>query len=98
MNKQVIVWVCMLRGKGRCWEKGAEHVLKRFRAEVESKELNNVLVTPTGCSDRHDYGPAVALDPDDTWYCNVTPEDVTDIIHEHILNGKPVRRLMCAIQ
>lgn len=97
MTGKFIVWVCMMRGKGRCWEKGAGLVLERFRAEIESRGLNNVMVTTTGCSDRHDYGPAVALDPDDIWYCHVTPEDVTEIVQEHILNGRAVSRLMCAV-
>ena len=95
MSKKFIVWVCVMKGRGRCWEKRGELVLKRFRAETESRGLNNVMVTPTGCSDKHDYGPAVAIDPDDVWYCNVTPQDVSEIIQEHIVNGRVVRRLIC---
>ncbi len=97
MSKKYIVWVCTMRGKARCWEKGSEAVLKRFRSEIESRGLDNVMVTPTGCSDRHDYGPAVAIDPDDIWYCRVTPENVTEIVQEHILNGRTLRRLICPI-
>ncbi len=86
-----------MKGKGHCWEKGGELVLKRFQAEVESRELNHVMINRTGCSDRHERGPAVALDPEDVWYCNVTPDDVTDIIQEHIMNGRILRRLLCPL-
>ena len=97
MNKNYIVWVCTLRGKGHCWEKGSGLVLEKFRAEVESRGLGNVMVNPIGCTDRHDNGPAVLVDPDDTWYCPVTPKDVIEIIEEHALKGKTVDRLLCSI-
>lgn len=86
-----------MKGKGRCAEKGGKQVLERFRAEVDSSGLDNVMVTPTGCSDRHDYGPAVAVDPDGTWYCRVTPDDVPEIVQEHILFARVVRRLECPL-
>ncbi len=97
MNSRFIVWVCIMRGKGRCREKGGDQVLKRFQAEVESRGLHNVMVNPTGCSDRHEYGPAVALDPDNVWYCKVTPDNASELIDEHIMNGRVVSRLLCPI-
>jgi (2Fe-2S) ferredoxin len=54
-----------------------------------------VLVTPNGCTDRHDHGAAVLVDPDGTWYCGVKPDDVPSIIEEHVCRGRPVNRLAC---
>ena len=38
-------------------------------------------------------GPAVMVYPDGVWYALVRPADVTEIIEEHILNGRVVERL-----
>ena len=38
-------------------------------------------------------GPAVMVYPDGVWYAQVRPADVTEIIEEHILNGRIVERL-----
>ena len=32
--------------------------------------------------------------PDNTFYTEVRPEDVNDIIEEHIIKGRPLRRLL----
>lgn len=38
-------------------------------------------------------GPTVLVYPDGTWYAQVRASDVTEIIEEHLLNGRPVERL-----
>ena len=38
-------------------------------------------------------GPAVMIYPDGVWYARVRPEDVPEIIEEHVLNGRVVERL-----
>ncbi len=38
-------------------------------------------------------GPAVMVYPDGVWYAQVRPNDVAEIIDEHILNGRVVERL-----
>ena len=97
MEKKYIVWVCMMSGNGRCKQKGSGQVLETFQEEVNRRCLENVMITPTGCTNRHESGPAVAVDPDDVWYCHVTSEDVPEIVREHILHGRPLQRLMCPI-
>jgi (2Fe-2S) ferredoxin len=39
-------------------------------------------------------GPNVLVYPEGVWYGQVTPEDVTQIIDEHILEGRVVQRLL----
>jgi len=36
----------------------------------------------------------VLIYPEGVWYYGVTPEDVDEIVNEHIINGRPVDRLM----
>ena|SRR2546428_1586443 len=38
-------------------------------------------------------GAAVLVYPDGIWYAQVRAEDVSEIIHQHILNGQVVERL-----
>lgn len=39
-------------------------------------------------------GPIVCVQPDGTWYYNVTPENLDRIIDEHLCHGKPVDELV----
>ena len=39
-------------------------------------------------------GPIVIVYPDAVWYQGVKPENVNEILEQHILNGKPVERLV----
>jgi len=48
----------------------------------------------SGCLDQCEHGPTVVVYPDAVWYGRVTANDVEEIIESHIVNGKPVERLM----
>jgi (2Fe-2S) ferredoxin len=48
----------------------------------------------SGCLDQCEHGPTVVVYPDGVWYGRVTPDDVEEIIDSHIVNGKPVERLL----
>ena len=50
----------------------------------------------SGCLDQCEHGPTVVVYPDAVWYGRVTAADVDEIIESHIVNGKPVERLMIA--
>lgn len=39
-------------------------------------------------------GPVVAVQPDGTWYYNVTPENMDRIIDRHLCQGQPVEDLV----
>ena len=50
----------------------------------------------SGCLDQCEHGPTVVVYPDAVWYGRVTAADVDEIIESHIVNDKPVARLMIA--
>jgi len=61
------------------------------------KELgiaDKVDVITTGCFGFCEKGPIVKIIPDSTFYTKVTPEDVEEIIKEHIIRGNRVERLL----
>ncbi len=62
--------------------------LKAFNLESEAK------VIQTGCFGLCAAGPIVVVYPEGTYYCHVKVEDVKDIVSEHILKGRIVRRLL----
>ncbi|MCL1822448.1 MAG: NAD(P)H-dependent oxidoreductase subunit E, partial [Prolixibacteraceae bacterium] len=53
-----------------------------------------VQVINTGCFGFCEKGPIMKIMPDKTLYVHVTPEDVDDIINEHIIKGRQVTRLL----
>ncbi|MGE5541695.1 MAG: NADH-quinone oxidoreductase subunit NuoF, partial [Bacillota bacterium] len=63
--------------------------LKRFNLEKE------VRVVETGCMGPCDMGPIVVVYPEGVFYRKVRPEDVGDIVEQHLLKGRVVQRLLC---
>ena len=96
------VFVC--NGKS-CSQVGAAEVkaeferillAKRLRYGKESKGRNpNGTILLTDCSSVGfcSVGPAVLVYPENVWYAQVTAEDVTEIVEEHLERGKVVKRL-----
>lgn len=88
------VFACTTEGEGRCAQKGGGEVFQKFRTEVRARNLTNVIVTSMGCTGQHATGPTVIIHPDGIWYQRVTPDDVGEIIDQHLVGGKPVERLI----
>jgi (2Fe-2S) ferredoxin len=73
--------------------------LMRDYAKQRVKDLGlagegNIRVNKSGCLDRCEEGPACVVYPDGVWYTYVDEDDVDEIIESHLVNGKPVERLM----
>lgn len=81
--------------KGFCHTKTSVDVLAKFMEEIEGRELNGeVFINNTGCFGVCEKGPIVVVYPDNVWYGSVTPDDVTEIMDQHIGGGKVVERLV----
>ncbi|MGQ0507616.1 MAG: (2Fe-2S) ferredoxin domain-containing protein [Myxococcaceae bacterium] len=80
--------------KGCCASKGSEEVRLRFKQELDKRGVKGaVRANAAGCLDACEYGVAVVVYPDNVWYAGVKPDDVSEIVDEHILGGRPVGRL-----
>ncbi|MBR3436573.1 MAG: NADH-quinone oxidoreductase subunit NuoF, partial [Lachnospiraceae bacterium] len=53
-----------------------------------------VQVVETGCHGLCALGPIMMVYPDGTLYTNVKDRDIHEIVEEHLLKGRPVRRLI----
>ena len=96
------VFVCT--GKS-CTAVGGEEVKAEFARILEAKGLRQgkeskgrnpmgeVLLTECGSIGFCSIGTAVMIYPDGTMYGQVQPEDVAEIVEEHIEKGNVVKRL-----
>ena len=85
--------------KGSCAAKGSEAVREQFKKQIFERGLKGQMrANAAGCLDQCENGCTVvvysAQKPEQVWYGHVTPNDVTEIIEEHLINGKPVERLL----
>lgn len=80
--------------KGFCQSKAGVEIVANFLEEIRDRDLGSeVFVSNTGCFSLCEKGPIVVVYPDNVWYGGVTPEDVEEIMDEHIEGGSPVKRL-----
>ena len=79
--------------KGFCHTKSGVDVLSTFREEIEERGLGGeVFISNTGCFGLCEQGTIVVVYPENIWYGAVTPEDVEEIMDEHIEGGNVVTR------
>ena len=80
-----------------CNRCGSEKLRNYAKARVKKLGLagqGKVRVNSASCLDRCEEGPALVIYPEGIWYTFIDEEDVDEIIDSHIVNGKPVSRLM----
>ncbi|MDA3910184.1 MAG: NADH-quinone oxidoreductase subunit NuoF [Bacteroidales bacterium] len=91
-NYKMHILVC---GGTGCRASQSEMILDNLKTELETKGLSDeIQVIQTGCFGFCEKGPIVKIMPDNTFYVEVTPEDVKEIIDEHIIKGRRVNRLL----
>lgn len=80
--------------KGSCGAKGSKILKEIFKKRLKELKLAaSVRANTAGCLDACEFGPSVVIYPEQIWYGGVKPEDVEEIIQQHIINNKPVERL-----
>ena len=78
-----------------CTSSGSEQVITALERELRKAGLDReVCVVRTGCHGLCTLGPVMIVYPDDILYAMVKPEDVNEIVMEHMLKGRPVTRLI----
>ncbi len=78
-----------------CRAYGAMEVRDALIGEVKSRGLEDeVEIRQTGCQGFCARAPVMVLDPEDIFYQQVTPEDVSSIVSQTLMQGKVVERLL----
>jgi (2Fe-2S) ferredoxin len=80
--------------RGCCSPDGKDELQKLFKDAIGAAGLKaTVRANKSGCLDQCEHGPTVVVYPEGVWYGFVQPEDVAEIVGEHIMHGRPVERL-----
>ena len=86
--------VLVCAGTG-CTSSGSAAVREAMTKELEKHGLQDeVKLVHTGCFGLCALGPIMIVYPEGTFYSRVKPEDVPEIVEEHLLKGRPVQRLI----
>ena len=91
-NYRAHILVC---GGTGCTSSGSVKIQEEFVKQLTEKGLaEEVKVVPTGCFGLCALGPIVIVYPEGAFYSMVQIEDVKEIVEEHILKGRIVKRLL----
>ena len=86
------VLVC---GGTGCTSSGCEKIINELQKCLEKNDLQDEInVVKTGCFGLCALGPVVIVYPEGCFYSRVTPEDVEEIVTEHLLKGRVVKKLL----
>ncbi|MFA9377883.1 MAG: NADH-ubiquinone oxidoreductase-F iron-sulfur binding region domain-containing protein [Lachnotalea sp.] len=93
-NKRCQRFITVCGGTG-CQSSDSSKIIKNLQSEIKKAGLSDeVTVSVTGCFGFCEKGPIVKINPDNTFYIQVTPNDAAEIVSEHLLNGRSVNRLL----
>jgi len=86
------VLVC---GGTGCTSSNSQQIIEAMEAEIKAKGLEKeVQVIRTGCFGLCALGPIMIVYPEGCFYSEVKVEDVPEIVEEHLLKGRMVKRLL----
>ena len=86
------VLVC---GGTGCTSSGSQRIRERLEKEIAANGLSEeVGVVKTGCFGLCALGPIMIVYPEGTFYSMVQEDDIPEIVSEHLLKGRVVKRLL----
>ena len=100
MSYQYHLFFCLnerSNGEDCCVQHNAKALFDFTKKRVKDLGLNGagkVRVNKAGCLDHCASGPVMVVYPQGVWYSMIDTEDVEEIIDSHLMQGKPVERLM----
>ncbi len=78
-----------------CQSSGALAVKQALVEAITAQGLSDeIQIVETGCMGPCELGPILLIYPDGVHYVRVKPADAQEIVSEHFLKGRPVRRLV----
>ncbi len=90
--KKYHILVCSGTG---CVSSRGNMVRERLEKEIRKRKLEErVKVFKTGCFGFCKLGPIIMIHPDETFYIKVEPQDVDNILTNHIVKGERVEKLL----
>lgn len=94
MSMRNYILVC---GGTACESSKANDIYEALISELKAQGVSDeVQVVKTGCFGFCEQGPIVKILPEDSFYVQVKPEDAKELVAEHIVKGREVKRLLYA--
>ena len=84
-------------GRACCQRHDALKMRSYVKSSIKQRGLagkGGIRVNTAGCLDRCEEGPVLVVYPEEVWYTYVDKEDLDEIIEEHLVNNRPVERLI----
>jgi len=92
--KQYRTHLLVCAGTG-CVSCGSFKIKEALEKEIKKRKLEDeVLVIATGCNGFCERGPILMVHPEGVFYQQLKVEDVPFLVEEHLLKGRPVKKLM----
>jgi NADH:ubiquinone oxidoreductase subunit F (NADH-binding)/(2Fe-2S) ferredoxin/NAD-dependent dihydropyrimidine dehydrogenase PreA subunit len=78
-----------------CVSCGSFKIKEALENEVRKRKLQDeVLVIATGCNGFCERGPILLVQPEGIFYQQLKIEDIPRLVEEHLIKGRPVKKLM----
>ena len=85
----------LICGGTGCADSGCKDVASAIEAAVNKNGLEKeIKIISTDCQGMCSAGPVIVVYPDAVTYTGVKSEDAAEIVEEHLIKGKPVKRLI----
>lgn len=92
MRKRLDVLVC---GGAACIASHSHEIISRLIDEIEKRGLSDEInIVETGCMGPCELGPVMVVYPDGIFYIRVSESDIPELVEEHFLKGRPLKRLL----
>ncbi len=92
MTLRNYILVC---GGTACESSKADDIYQALLSESKKQGVENeVQIVKTGCFGFCEQGPIVKILPEDSFYVQIKPEDAQELIAEHVIKGREVKRLL----
>jgi NADH-quinone oxidoreductase subunit F len=85
----------LICGGTACHASKSLEIEQRLKSEISERKLQDkVTLIETGCNGFCAQGPVMVIYPAGIFYQYLNPDDVGEIIEQHVLKGYPVEKLM----
>ncbi len=93
-RKQTNVTLAICGGTG-CQASQSQLVIDALKKELDKQGLEKkVCIRTTGCHGFCEQGPLMVIEPDNIFYCHVSPDDAEEIVTKTVANGDIIERLL----
>ncbi|NMA67006.1 MAG: NADH-quinone oxidoreductase subunit NuoF [Clostridiaceae bacterium] len=86
--------VLVCSGTGCVSSKSPDLMAKMEELLAKNGIENEVKIIKTGCFGLCEKGPILVIYPEGATYCHVTVDDIEEIVNEHLVKGRIVKRLL----